>query len=195
MNNILEILKDPTIKIIYNDSKANSIPLIRDKTAVFLLEQIKKYNIKTCLEVGTAFGFSAAVMGILGNVEVTTLEKDPIRNMKAVNYLKPYKNIHCELCDCFEFNTNEKFDLLFIDGPKANQINLFKKLVNNLDDNGIVIIDNIYLNNIANLEAKTPNQEKLLNAVHEFRSFLEHLEDFKCSIVDIDDGVALLERK
>ncbi len=97
------ILKDFTIKNIYNDSRANKIPLVRDNTAVFLLEQVKKYNIKTCLEIGTAFGFSAAVMGILGGVEVTTLEKDALRNMKAVSYLKPYKNIHCELCDCFEF--------------------------------------------------------------------------------------------
>ncbi len=195
MKNILEILKEPTIKAIYNDSKANGIPLVRDNTAIYLLDQIKKYNIKSCLEIGTAFGFSAAVMGILGNIEVTTIEKDAIRNMKAVSYLKPYKNIHCELCDCFDYYTDQKFDLIFIDGPKAHQIDLFKKLVNNLSDNGIVIIDNIYLNNIANLETKTANQEKLLDAVHEFRKYIEHLDDFKCTIVDMDDGVALLERK
>ncbi len=195
MINILTILKDPTIKAIYNDSRANNIPLVRDNTAVYLLEQVKTRNIKSCLEIGTAFGFSAAVMGILGGVEVTTLEKDAIRNMKANSYLSPYKNIHCELCDCFEYSTDQKFDLIFIDGPKANQIDLFKKMLNYLNDNGIVIIDNIYLNKIANIESRTPNQEKLLNAVHEFRDYIEHLEDFKCTIVDMDDGIALLERK
>ncbi len=195
MKNILEILKDPTIKNIYNDSRANKIPLVRDNTAVYLLEQIKKYNIKSCLEIGTAFGFSAAIMGILGNVEVVTLEKDPLRNMKAVSYLKPFKNIQCELIDCFEFYTDKKFDLIFIDGPKANQIQLFEKMINYLNDNGIVIIDNIYLNKIANLETRTPNQEKLLEAVHEFRDYIEHLDNFKCTIVDMDDGIAILERK
>ncbi len=195
MKNILEILKEPTIKNIYNDSRANRIPLIRDNTAVFLLEQIKKFNIKSCLEIGTAFGFSAAVMGILGKVDVLTLEKDALRNMKASSYLKPYKNIQCELCDCFEFTTDRKFDLIFIDGPKANQIKLFEKLINFLNDNGIVIVDNIYLNNVASIENPTPNQEKLVEAVHEFRDYIEHLDNFKCTIVDIDDGVALLERK
>ncbi len=195
MMNILTILKNPLIKSIYNDSRANNIPLVRDNTAIYLLNQIKAHNIKTCLEIGTAYGFSAAVMGLLGGVEVTTLEKDAIRNMKANTYLRDVANIHCELCDCFEFDTDQKFDLIFIDGPKANQIELFNKMKNYLNDNGIVIIDNIYLRNVANKDEKTSNQVKLLNAVQEFREYIQHLEDFKCTIVDMDDGVALLERK
>ncbi len=63
-----------------------NIPVMQKEGILFLIEKLTEIHAKSCLEIGTAFGFSAAVIGILGGVEVTTLEKDAIRNMKANSY-------------------------------------------------------------------------------------------------------------
>lgn len=189
-----ELIQHPIINHIYEESKKNNIPILRPQTVELLCNIISQFNINSCLEIGTAFGFSAAVMSIYKNIKITTIEKDYNRYTKAKALLKEINTVQCLNVDCFEFKTNEIYDLVLLDGPKSNQDKLIEKFIKNLSPSGIIFIDNLYLKKFTENKNPTKNQLKILNSLNELKKYIQNLKDFKCTIYDIEDGVAVLER-
>lgn len=189
-----ELIQHRIINHIYEESKKNNIPILRPKTVELLCNIISQFNINSCLEIGTAFGFSAAVMSIYKNIKITTIEKDYNRYTKAKTLLKEINTVECLNVDCFEFKTNEIYDLVLLDGPKSNQDKLIEKFIKNLSPSGIIFIDNLYLKKFTENKNPTKNQLKILNSLNELKKYIQNLKDFKCTIYDIEDGVAVLER-
>ena len=189
-----ELIQHQIINLIYEESKKNNIPILRPQTVELLCNIISQFNINSCLEIGTAFGFSAAVMSIYKNIKITTIEKDYNRYTKAKTLLKEINTVECLNLDCFEFKTNEIYDLVLLDGPKSNQDKLIEKFIKNLSPSGIIFIDNLYLKKFTENKNPTKNQLKILNSLNELKKYIQNLKDFKCTIYDIEDGVAVLER-
>lgn len=189
-----ELIQHQIINHIYEESKKNNIPILRPQTVELLCNIISQFNINSCLEIGTAFGFSAAVMSIYKNIKITTIEKDYNRYIKAKALLKEINTAECLNVDCFEFKTNEIYDLVLLDGPKSNQDKLIEKFIKNLSPSGIIFIDNLYLKKFTENKNPTRNQLKILNSLNELKKYIQNLKDFKCTIYDIEDGVAVLER-
>lgn len=176
----------------------NNIPIIRDKTANFILNLIDKNNYKSILEVGTAYGYSAHIWSQIQNIEkVFTIEKSNESFQIAKKYLSSYKNVFCINADAFELEINEKFDLILIDGPKSHQDILVSKYLSHLNLNGIMVIDNLFLKKISNLEIKTKNQEKLLNKLDYFLNWLKNdlpKLNYSFTLYDFDDGVGVVRK-
>ena len=189
-----ELIQHQIINHIYEESKKNNIPILRPQTVELLCNIISQFNINSCLEIGTAFGFSAAVMSIYKNIKITTIEKDYNRYTKAKTLLKEINTVQCLNVDCFEFKTDEIYDLVLLDGPKSNQDKLIEKFIKNLSPSGIIFIDNLYLKKFTENKNPTKNQLKILNSLNELKKYIQNLKDFKCTIYDIEDGVAVLER-
>lgn len=189
-----ELIQHRIINHIYEESKKNNIPILRPQTVELLCNIISQFNINSCLEIGTAFGFSAAVMSIYKNIKITTIEKDYNRYTKAKALLKEINTVQCLNVDCFEFKTDEIYDLVLLDGPKSNQDKLIEKFIKNLSPSGIIFIDNLYLKKFTENKNPTKNQLKILNSLNELKKYIQNLKDFKCTIYDIEDGVAVLER-
>ncbi len=189
-----ELIQHQIINHIYEESKKNNIPILRPQTVELLCNIISQFNINSCLEIGTAFGFSTAVMSIYKNIKITTIEKDYNRYTKAKALLKEINTVQCLNVDCFEFKTDEIYDLVLLDGPKSNQDKLIEKFIKNLSPSGIIFIDNLYLKKFTENKNPTKNQLKILNSLNELKKYIQNLKDFKCTIYDIEDGVAVLER-
>lgn len=189
-----ELIQHQIINHIYEESKKNNIPILRPQTVELLCNTISQFNINSCLEIGTGFGFSAAVMSIYKNIKITTIEKDYNRYTKAKALLKEINTVQCLNVDCFEFKTNEIYDLVLLDGPKSNQDKLIEKFIKNLSPRGIIFIDNLYLKKFIENKNPTKNQLKILDSLNELKKYIQNLKDFKCTIYDIEDGVAVLER-
>ena len=83
----------------------HKVPIIQDPGLEFLLGSIKKYQPKRILEVGTAIGYSAINMALLGS-EVVTIERDPKMYELAL------KNIN-------DFGLNDKIKVVFSDAKEA----------------------------------------------------------------------------
>ena len=68
----------------------NSVPIITDEGLKFLEDTIKKYNIKTILEIGTAIGYSAERISRANDTIVYTIERvdsmynEASKNIKAL---------------------------------------------------------------------------------------------------------------
>ena len=99
----------------YADEKG--IPIMEKDGINFLSEFVKLNKIKNILEIGSAIGYSAINMALASNdVNITTIERDKDRYIEAVKNIKSAKLDHritLVLADALDFNTDEKFDLIF----------------------------------------------------------------------------------
>ena len=177
----------------------DKIPIIRDNTLKFIINFIKENNIGSILEIGTAYGYSAFNFKILSNIKyIVSLEKNLEKFNIAKKYLKSLNisNIDLININAFDYDTNLKFDLVFMDGPKSNQIELFQKFSNYLNPKGIIIIDNLYLNKIRLIDdnLKTKNQKSLINKLDKFIIYLQNLKNYSFELINIDDGIGIVKR-
>lgn len=179
-------------KIIIDYSKQMKVASLRNKTLNLLLDIIDKYKIKNILEIGTGVGYSSySIIKKFSDVNIDTVEKSYDRYLLAKDFLSNFDNINVINEDCFVFNSDKKYDLIIIDGPKRKQKELFNHLLNFSSSKTIFFIDNIKLEKIRNIKEKTINQKKILESLDEFYFFLVNNNEIKFNYYDIDDGVMI----
>lgn len=182
-------------------AKINRVPIMLPDGIDYLCNYIKDHNIKRILEIGSAIGYSAIRMALVNDdITVTTIEKDEVRYQEAVKNIHKYnldKRINIILDDALNTVIDDKFDLIFIDASKGNNINFFKKYSNNLTSYGIIITDNLFFHGLVNDESliKTKNQRGIVRKIKEFITFLNENNDFITEYISVGDGIAISKRK
>ena len=127
----------------------NNVPIIEKDSIAFIMKYIKKNNIKSVLEIGSAIGYSTILMASSNqDTIVTTIERDETRYMECLKNVKKCgmeKKINVVYQDALELNLSEdlRYDLIFIDAAKGQYIKFFEKYKNFLNPNGTIITDNI----------------------------------------------------
>ena len=183
----------------YADEKG--IPIMEKDGINFLSEFVKLNKIKNILEIGSAIGYSAINMALASNdVNITTIERDKDRYIEAVKNIKSAKLDHritLVLADALDFNTDEKFDLIFIDAAKSQYLKFFNKFSNNLKPKGYVVTDNIKFHSLAFSDKSklSRNLRQLLTKLENYVNFLNNNKDFKTRFFDIGDGIAISRRR
>ncbi len=183
----------------YADEKG--IPIMEKDGINFLSEFVKLNKIKNILEIGSAIGYSAINMALASNdVNITTIERDKDRYIEAVKNIKSAKLDHritLVLADALDFNTDEKFDLIFIDAAKSQYLKFFNKFSNNLKSKGYVVTDNIKFHGLAFSDKSklSRNLRQLLTKLENYVNFLNNNKDFKTRFFDIGDGIAISRRR
>ncbi len=181
---------------VYQDSIKEKIAPLKVNASKFIIDLINKNNYKTYLEIGSGLGYSSLFIYATTAVnKITTIERDPIRFLKAKENLKDYQKIDLINIDCFDYEVNDKYDFILLDGPKTRLEELFLKYIKLLNKNGIMIIDNIYLKNLADLEIKTNNQARILLKLNEFKDWILKNNDYSIELIDIDDGLMMIQLK
>lgn len=177
----------------------NNIPIMVDDGIDFLTTFVIKNQIENVLEVGTAIGYSAIMMALANpNLKVTSIERDEKRYMEALKNIKAFQledRITLIFNDALEIKIEGKFDLIFIDAAKGQNINFFNKYKDNLKNKGYVVTDNMkfhgYLDKEEN-EIKSRNLRGLVRKIKEYRKFLEENIEYKTVFHDdIGDGIAV----
>ena len=128
-------------------AKKAYLPIIQDGGLKFMCEYIKNHNVKNILEIGTAIAYSAINFAKASeDVHVTTIEYDLDRHIQAKQNVSDCgleQKITLVYGDALEWETDEKFDLIFIDATKAQYIRFFEKFKENLTENGVIMTDNL----------------------------------------------------
>lgn len=115
---------------------------------------IKSNNCKSAVEIGTLTGLSAVYIlnALPSDGKLWTLEKSPEHIEKAQAVLAAeIKNGRCEIVagDALEnlplLNSKGPFDAIFIDGNKAAYLKYFDWALENIAQEGIILVDNIFL--------------------------------------------------
>lgn len=186
-------LKDKFIDI----SKKMNVSYLRDKTLNLVIDIIKENNIKTVLEIGTGVGYSSYMIATnFKNINIDSVELSQERFNVAKELLTDFENICIFNINCFQFKTSKQYDLILIDGPKRNQKELLNKLINYAHDDTIFFIDNIKLQKIRSINQKSNNQQKIIDSLDEFKTYLDtNPNNIKFKYIDIEDGVMVGSRK
>ena len=182
-------------------AKEYNIPIMQKEGIDFMLEYIKKNNILTILEIGSAIGYSAIRMALLNpNIKIVTVERDTERYNEAVKNIKKF-NLESQItiynCDAFDLNLDEKFDFIFIDAAKAQYIKFFEKFKKNLKDNGTILSDNLNFHGLTHTKEKieSRNVRQLVRKINNYIEFLKTNQEFITQFYDCGDGIAISKKK
>ncbi len=169
--------------------------------AQFLQTLIKISNIRKVLEIGSFTGFSALSMALAlpDDGSLISLDKnsefskkaktfyDKANENKITQIIKPALESLKEL-----ENSKQKFDLIFIDADKENYVNYYKKSIEMIDKNGIIIIDNVLWHGEV---ADKSNNDQFTNIIRDFNKYIKGDNRVIKNIIPIGDGLTICIKK
>ena len=182
--------------------KMHNIPLVLDDTLKLLCDTINSHGCKKILEIGTAIGYSAIAMASSCDIEkIISVEIDTERyKLAKINISKMHMSdkIDAINIDAGKYikNCKEKFDFIFLDGPKGQYITYLPYLMNLLDKGGIIFADNIYFHGM--VDGTTPTPKSVTTLVRNLQKYNEAVrinDQLDTTFYDIGDGVAISIKK
>ena len=180
------------------------MPIRRQLESEDTIEVIKNIitvnEFHTILEIGTAIGYSTICFASTpGVTNITSIERDPIRSSIAYNNVKEsrLKNITLRHTDALEIEIKDKFDLIIIDAAKSQNMKFFNKFKENLNEDGIIIIDNLSFHGYVNQETRiqSRNLRQMVNKIRKFIDFLNNNEEFTVKYIEVGDTLGVCKRK
>lgn len=201
--------KDLHIEDSFKDyAVSRGIPIIRDDSHELLRELVIKQNPKHILEIGTAVGYSGITMLENSNADLLTVE---LLEESAVEAKINFKNAGFEDRatvvneDCSVFIMNlvmdesnlGKFDFIFLDGPKAQYINLYPSLLELLSSGGMLVADNVLFRGYVEHPESAPRRFKTIwQRLRRFIDTVQNSDEFKfVELHKIEDGVLVAIKK
>lgn len=197
---MLNLFRWRMLKNIENYAHENNIPIMQKDGIEFLIDFIKKNKVRKILEIGTAIGYSAIKMALVDDdIEIITIERDLNRYKEAVKNIKMFNldnRIKIINQDAFDVNLNDKFDLIFIDAAKAQNIKFFNKFESNLNNNKYIITDNLNFHGLVNSDAKmSRNLRQLVKKIAKYIDFLKNNDNYITSFYDVGDGISISQKR
>lgn len=190
---------------IEDDARKFGVPVIRPKSCEEIVKFIEKNKPSRILEIGTAWGVSGIKM-LLANDSSTliSIEHDEEYIKRAKVNFKKFKlsrRVKILKGDCLvilsKMVTTKKFigyfDLIFLDGPKAQYAQMLDLLINLLNGGGTIIADDIQFHESENSVSKR------------FKTITKRLDEFikKCKnspfltnfeLKTIEDGLIFVQK-
>lgn len=188
------------LKELENYAKENNIPIMEKEGIEFLTDYIKKHNVKNILEIGSAIGYSAIKMALINNsINVTTIERDKSRYEEAVKNINKFNlnnRINIINKDALDITLDNKYDLIFLDAAKGQYINFFNKFINNLNNNGVIITDDLLFHGMVegNVITLNRNTKQLIRKIKKYIEFLKNNKEFNTKFYKIGDGISISKK-
>ncbi len=159
----------------------------------------KMLNPKNVLEIGTFTGYATLCLteGLSPEGKITTLDVNEDLAYLPRKYFSESKfsnQIDFKIQDAKEFlrNTDEVFDLIFIDADKENYAEYFRLIKPKTKSGSIVLFDNVLW--YGKVLEENPKQ-KSTQIIKELNDLVAKDDDFENLILPLRDGVNFLRRK
>lgn len=180
----------------------NKVPIMQDEGIDYLINYIKDNKIESILEVGTAIGYSSIMMALSNpKIKITTIERNHDSYLEAVKNIKRMKlenQITLIFKDALDVELEDKFDLIFLDAAKAQNIKFFEKFEYNLKPKGTIITDNIYFHGLVEQDESSIESRNVRGIVRKLKNYIEFLENNKrydTEILKLGDGISISKKK
>lgn len=178
----------------------NNVPIMSEDTIDKINEIINENNIKSILEIGTAIAYSTICFASNSNVKkITSIERDDERyNIACSNVLKSkLSNIELIHDDALYTNITDKYDLLIIDAAKSQNMKFFDKYKFNLNEDGVIIIDNLnfhgYVFNSDSISSR--NLRQMVRKIEKFITYLNTQDEYEVKYYKVGDTLAVCKKK
>lgn len=187
------------------DALSRNIPVMQKAGIEFLIQICTENQYHSCLEIGSAIGYSAMMMvSNINDFIVETVELDDCRYQEAVvniatNQLEDRIVIHHHDALTLEVSDlkYQQFDCLFIDAAKAQYQKFFEKYMPLIKENGICIVDNLdfhgMIYDIDNI--KNRNTKQLVKKIKRFKDWIFVNELYIVEYHPIGDGICVIKRR
>ena len=159
----------------------------------------KMLNPKNVLEIGTFTGYATLCLaeGLSSDGKITTLDVNEDLAYLPRKYFSESKfsnQIDFQIQDAKEFlrNTDEVFDLIFIDADKENYTEYFRLIKPKTKSGSVILFDNVLW--YGKVLEENPKQRST-QVIKELNDLAAKDEDFENLILPLRDGVNFLRRK
>lgn len=180
----------------------NNVPIMMEDGIELLCKLIKENGILDILELGTAIGYSAIKMAELDSrIHVTTLEIDEERYTQALRNIKDAglnDQIEAILKDAMSYETEHKFDLIFIDAAKSQTQRYLDHFAKNLKEDGIVVVDNLNFHGMVDDPSLTENRntKQMIRKIKKFRDEIQVNEKYHVIFLkNVGDGIMIIKNR
>jgi predicted O-methyltransferase YrrM len=154
---------------------------------------------KNVLEIGTFTGYATLclVTGLTKEGKITTLDVNEDLAYLPKKYFSESEysdQIHFKLQDAKEFlkETEEVFDLVFIDADKDNYAEYFRLIKPHTQSGSVILFDNVLW--YGKVLEENPKQRST-QVIKELNDLIAKDDDFENLILPLRDGVNFLRRK
>ena len=176
----------------------NDVPISKADTQEFLLNLIKENNYMSVLEIGTAIGYSTIAFALTNCVsKVDSVEIDENRllvareNIKKSGLDKKIKLYHMDAKEFLQNNKN-KYDFIYLDGPKGQYINYLPYLLNMLNKNGTLVADNLFFHGMVTGEIPvTKGCRSMIKGLKKYIYEITTNSNLETKILNIGDGLGV----
>ncbi|MFR7590623.1 MAG: O-methyltransferase [Longibaculum sp.] len=187
------------------DALKRNIPVMQKEGILFLISQLNEIHAKSCLEIGSAVGYSAMMMvSHVEGLHVETIELNDERYQEACSHiqeeqLEEFITIHHG--DALTFDESllqhAPYDCLFIDAAKAQYQKFFEKYAPYVLKKGIIIVDNLDFHGmIFDIDhIKNRNTKQLVKKIKRFKDWIFNHEDYDVEYYQVGDGICVIQRK
>ncbi len=190
---------------IEKNALQRNIPVMQKEGLETMIHIFNQYHCHTCLEIGSAIGYSAMMMvSNINDFKVETIELDQERYEEAVNNVTQHQlqdKIYLHHHDALDLNLQElkikQFDCLFIDAAKAQYQKFFEKYMPLVKQDGICIVDNLDFHGmIFDIEhIKNRNTKQLVKKIKRFKDWIFNHDDYDVHYYQVGDGICVIKRK
>lgn len=178
-------------------------PILREQSIDYLESLIKKHRPKKILEIGTFIGYSASVMLEADSENfVCTVEKDEnnarnaVKNLTDLGFTGRFEVVCKDAYDFLVEHQDEKFDFIFLDGPKGQYIRYLPFLKKMMKRGAILLADDILFYGLVRSTGKIEHKHRsLVNNLRKFISEIENDDELETVIHDFANGMSESRKK
>ena len=188
----------PGLDRLREEAKAGLDPTASDETLALLLAAARMRGAEHILEIGTAEGLtSVALLSECPSARLVTVENDPERHARALQNLARFgvaARAEAVLADAAEFlpSLSGPFELIFLDGPKAQYIRYLPHLKRLLAPRGVLFADDVLLYGWVDGRAAPPlKRRSIAERLREYLAAVQADPDFLTCVFDAGEGAAV----
>lgn len=180
------------------------VPIIRKETGALLKTLVALKQPRAILEVGTAVGYSALLMGrtMPAGCHITTIEKYEKRlPIARENFRRAGMEDRITLLegDAEEIlsGLTGTWDFIFMDAAKGQYLHWLPMLLRLMPEGGVLISDNVLQDGdlIESRYAVERRNRTIHSRMREYLYALTHMEELETSVLPIGDGVTVSVKK
>lgn len=188
---ISEVLRE-----LEREAERDGVPILRGPERALLLDAVAAARPRRILEIGTAIGFSALLMGErCPGAEIDTIEIDEARHARAVQAVTDAgqaDRIHCHLGDAAAIipALQGPYDFLYLDGPKGQYLRQLQMIEPMLSEHAVIAADNVLFRGLVKSTGPIPHRYRtLVMRLREYIAYVNGRYDTKIYVEG--DGLAV----
>ncbi len=177
------------------------VPLVRSDSLKVLLDTALSVEPKRILEIGTAVGYSSSLLALTcERATVDTVDMD-IERVDRARQLWSELNIADRICshigDVREIIDSviegNRYDLLFMDGPKSAYLPLLVKILPCMNRGGAIVSDNVGYLGLVRGDSYPPHKHRtIVRNMREYLKFIQSHDRLDTFVnYDLGDGIAV----